>query len=212
MISTQNVRDMSQIKVLSPQVFPNGNNFLVKVFKDVVEFSKYPYIILNFSPGEGHVYIRVLTSIFPHEFPMVRYKESLCSPNEKLVLVSEDLFKCLSSKEKAKSVSNSSNSRVNNINFDNVHSSINCEPDKNTKRISKSSIVLDRQSKTTDSKHLEADDEDGNKNESTYTEDNSKKGSFPSEHEENVKKTIKIIHTNSEKKQIKNFSILKRWI
>ena len=51
----------------------NGNNFLVKVFTDVVKFSKYPYIILNVSPGEGHLYLKVLTSILPHKFPMVGY-------------------------------------------------------------------------------------------------------------------------------------------
>ena len=74
MILAQNVRDMSPMKVLSQQAIPKGKNFVVKVFTDVVKFSKYPYIILNFSPGEGHVYIRVLTSIFPHVFPMVGYR------------------------------------------------------------------------------------------------------------------------------------------
>ena len=132
-----------------------------------MKFFKYPYIILNFSPGEGHVYIIVLTSIFPLEFPMVGYKEYLCSPYEKLVLMSEELFKCLSSKEKSNRVYNSSNSLVNNINFDNdttEHPSINHEPDKSATNISKSSIVLDRQSKTSGSKNVEADDEDGYKN------------------------------------------------
>ena len=93
---------------------------------------------------------------------MVGYKESLCSPYEKLLLVSEELFKCLSSKEKAYSVSNS---LVKNINFDNdtaEHSSINYEPDKSATSISKSSIILDRQRKTTASKNVEADDEDEN--------------------------------------------------
>ena len=71
MILTQNVRGTSQIKVLSQQAFPYGKHFVVKVFTDVVKFSKFTHIISNFSPGEGHVYIRVLTSIFPHEFPMV---------------------------------------------------------------------------------------------------------------------------------------------
>ena len=33
---------------------------------------------------------------------------------------------------------------------------------------------------------MEPDKEDGNKNESTYTEDNDEKGSIPSEREENV--------------------------
>ena len=73
------------------------------------------------------------------------------------------------------------------------HSSINYEPDK-------SSMVHFRQSETTASKNVDADDEDGNKNESTYTEDNSEKGSIPSEHEENVQKPIKNITVNSEKK------------
>ena len=100
MILTQNMRDMSQIKVLSQQAFPNEKILLVTVLTDVVKFSKYPYIILHFSPGEGNVYIRVSTSIFPHEFPMVGYKESLCSPYEKIILVSKDIFKYLSSKKK----------------------------------------------------------------------------------------------------------------
>ena len=58
---------------------------------------------------------------------------------------------------------------------------------------------------------MEADDEDGNKTKSTYTEDNSEKGSIPSECEENVQKPIKITSNNIEKKQIKIFLILKRW-
>ena len=91
---------------------------------------------------------------------MVGYKESLCSPYEKLVLVS------LSFKEKSYSVSNSLNSLVNNINFDNdtaEHSSINYEPDKNATNIYKSSIILDRQIETNCSKNVEADDEEGYK-------------------------------------------------
>ena len=39
-----------------------------------------------------------------------------------------------------------------------------------------------------------------------------KKGSIPSEFVENVPKPIKIIPNNGEKKQIKIFLILKRWI
>ena len=174
---------MSQIQLLSLQAFPNGKNFSVKVFTDVVTISKYSYIILNFSSGEGHVYIRVLTSLFPHEFLMVGYEEFLCSLYEKLVLVNEELLKCLSSKEKDNSVSNSLNSLVNNIIFYNDttdHSSINYEPDKSATSISKCSI------QTTASKNVESDDEDGNKNESTYTE-------------ENVRNPIKNNPTNSEK-------------
>ena len=43
---------------------------------------------------------------------------------------------------------------------------------------------------------MEADDEDGNKHESAYKEDNSEKGSIPSEREENVQKPIKIFTTD----------------
>ena len=103
--------------------------------------------------------------------------------------MSEELFKCISSKEKDNSVSNSFDSLVNNINFDYdtaAHSPINYEPFKSATSIYKSSIVLDRQSKTSASKNEEADDEDGNNKEYTYTEDNSVKGSIPSECEENV--------------------------
>ena len=72
---------------------------------------------------------------------MVGYKESLCSPHEKLGPLSKELFKLFIFKEKANSASNSPNSIVNNLNFDNDsagHLSINYEPDKSTTTIHKS--------------------------------------------------------------------------
>ena len=117
-ILTQNLRDTTQIRILSQQAFPRKKNFLTNVFNSISDKS-FPYILLDFSPSSGNSYIRVLCNIFPHEHPMVAFKESDCNPYEKLIIISEDYYKCLTSNENCEKSISSKSSAVNNINLNN---------------------------------------------------------------------------------------------
>merc|ERR1711954_598043 len=50
---------------------------------------------------------------------MVAFKESDCNPYEKLILISEDYYKCLTSNENCEKSINSKSSAINNINLNN---------------------------------------------------------------------------------------------
>jgi len=117
-ILTQNLRDTTQIRILSQQAFPRKKIFLTNVF-NAISNKSYPYILLDFAPSSGNSYIRVLCNIFTHEHPMIAFKESDCNPYEKLIIISEDYYKCLTSNENCENSINSKSSAVNNINLNN---------------------------------------------------------------------------------------------
>ena len=119
-ILTKNLRDLTQIKILSQQAFPRKKNFLPNIFNSLSQ-NRYPYILLDFTPSSGNSYIRVLSNLFPHEHPMIAFKESDCNPYEKLVIISEDYYKCLTSNEMCENnsvekINSNNSSAVNNIN------------------------------------------------------------------------------------------------
>ena len=89
------------------------------MFFNSISDKSFPYILLDFSPSSGNSYIRVLYNTFPHEHPMVAFKESDCNPYEKLIIISEDYYKCLTSNENCEKSISSKSSAVNNINLNN---------------------------------------------------------------------------------------------
>ena len=136
-ILTKSLRDSAQISYLSRQCYPHVKNFLPSVYKYCMTLQDYPYLILNFSPGrESDNYIKVFTSIFENERPMLAFKEDKChdgkrgNPYEKLVLLNQNFYNLLkqsggfsddvrrdeSSQEVNNSVSNSNNIKLNNEN------------------------------------------------------------------------------------------------
>merc|ERR1711954_24426 len=51
---------------------------------------------------------------------MVAFKESDCNPYEKLIIISEYYYKCLTSNENCEKSINSKSSAINNINLNNA--------------------------------------------------------------------------------------------
>lgn len=101
-ILTKSLRDSSQISFLSRQCYPHVKNFLPAVYQHCIKLQDFPYLILNFSPGkESENYIKVTTKIFPHEHPMVVFRENECksssasNPYEKLILINQNLYDIL---------------------------------------------------------------------------------------------------------------------
>ena len=117
-ILTQNLRDTTQIRILSQQAFPRKKNLLSNIFNNISN-NPYPYIILDFAPSSGNSYIRILTNIFTHEHPIVAFKESDCGPYEKLIIISQDYYKCLISNGMCNENIENKSSAVNNINLNN---------------------------------------------------------------------------------------------
>jgi len=64
----KNPRDSGQIQHLSRQIFPRNSNFLVDAYKQATK-RPHGYIILDFDQQTPE-HRRVLTGIFPPEFPM----------------------------------------------------------------------------------------------------------------------------------------------
>ena len=101
-VLTKSLRDSSQISFLSRQCYPHVKNFLPAVYQHCIKLQDFPYLVLNFSPGkESENYIKVTTKIFPHEHPMVVFRENECrrssatNPYEKLILINQNLYDIL---------------------------------------------------------------------------------------------------------------------
>lgn len=134
-ILTKSLRDSAQISYLSRQCYPHVKNFLPSVYKYCMTLQDYPYLILNFSPGrESDNYIKVSTSIFENERPMLAFKEDKChngkggNPYEKLVLLNQNFYNILKQsggfsddirREETSQEINNSVSNFNNIKLDN---------------------------------------------------------------------------------------------
>ena len=91
-------RDVSQVAYLSRQCFPATKNFLNSIYNDVMSYTGFPYLVVNFAPhGDDGGHLKVSTRIFESEYPMEVFKEQRKSgiPYEKLVLVNADLYKHL---------------------------------------------------------------------------------------------------------------------
>ena len=74
MVLLRSPRDISQISHLSRQCFPRTKNYLPSVYNHVMQYTGFPYIIVNFSPNDSK-YIKVSIKIFRHEHPMEVFQE-----------------------------------------------------------------------------------------------------------------------------------------
>ena len=99
MILLKSPRDVSQISHLSRQCFPLTRGYLPSIYNHVMQYSGFPYIVVNFAPHSlDSEHIRVSTRIFKREYPMEVFKEAekgADKPYEKLVLIEADLYKHL---------------------------------------------------------------------------------------------------------------------
>lgn len=70
----KNDRDKLQFSILGKQYSPGNHNFIPQVLKEATK-NPYGYILLDFSPETAPT-VRVLSHLFPHEFPVQVYLET----------------------------------------------------------------------------------------------------------------------------------------
>ena len=213
-ILTKNLRDLTQIKVLSQQAFPGKKNFLSNVFNSLSD-KQYPYLLIDFSPSNSNSYIRVLTNLFPYEHPMVAYKESDCNPYEKLIIINEEYYKCLTSNDmcensSSEKLTNNNSSSINNINLNNNNNNnnnnTNIDDEYEHERIKQGNLetkpfIQINEDKTNKDDNIEINEnndndikkEKDNKLSDTY---NRKYSKIPTKNKFNVDKNVKKIKKN----------------
>jgi len=74
MVIMSNPRDTQQISILAKQFKPDNVDYVVKSFKNATE-KQFGYVIFDFTP-KSLPKLRIRTSIFPNETPMIVYVEN----------------------------------------------------------------------------------------------------------------------------------------
>lgn len=74
LVLMKNDRDKLQGSILGKQYSPGNHTFIPQVLKEATKLP-YSYLIIDFSP-ETNSSVRVLSNIFPHEFPTRAYIEN----------------------------------------------------------------------------------------------------------------------------------------
>ena len=74
LVTMKNDRDKQQISILGRQFSPGNSNFLTQVMQDATR-KPYGYTLVDFKPNTAPA-VRVLSNIFPHEFPVCVYLET----------------------------------------------------------------------------------------------------------------------------------------